>query len=1070
MKSNTSKPNARARKSQTSWALAATLFVAATVSGPAVGAPKIYSDRTDVAPTAALPTLLVGPIDPQAVQTEDAAAEAAGMPMRIAVPFQVVLTPESDGFWEVLEDGTQLWRLRIDAAGAIHVNLGFSQFHMPQGAELVVFSEDRTEIVRPFTAADNQDHGQLWTPLIRSDAVIVELHLHAGVDRKEVALELGQVSYGYRGFNSGAVVLAEPRSGSCNVDVVCPEGAPWINEIRSVGVYTLNGTWTCTGAMINNTAQNQVPYFLTADHCGISSGNAATMVVYWNYQNSTCRTPGSAASGNPGNGSLSQFTSGATFRADYSTSDMTLVQLNSAPNAAWGVTFSGWDRSAGNPSSAVCIHHPNTDEKRISFENDPVTTTSYSGTSSPGNGSHIRVADWDLGTTEPGSSGSPLYSPQRRIIGQLHGGSAACGNNLSDWYGRFSVSWAGGGTNATRLSNWLDPSNTGATTLDTLVPGGGTPVCGNGVVESGEQCDDNNTNSGDGCSSTCQIEASAGDECNTCISITDGTTSGSTANNTGAGNDTSCGGTLDVIDEWYCYTATCNGTATASTCNPATNFDTTLAVYSSCGGAEIACNDDAAGSPAACSLAGQNRKSLITWPVTFGTTYYIRVSGYNSTSGTFDLSVSCSGANPCPNDTIANPIVIPSLPYNDSGSTASCTDNYNEVCAFTPTGGRDLVYSYTPPANQVIAIDMCASSYDTKVYIYAGSVTPGTPVACNDDGCPGSPPASYRSQLSGVNLAGGTQYFIIVDGYSAADSGNYTLAITGTSIVPNDNCASATPIGDGTHNFDTTGATTDGPDEPAACSFFGYTQVGSDIWYRYTASCTGTVSVGLCGSGYDTKVAVYGSTCPVAESSIACNDDACGGTTRSELTFDAIAGNQYLIRIGGFQSAVGIGVMTISCSAFECTVPGDCNDGDPCTADSCVNNNCVNTPIDSDNDGTPDCIDGCPNDPGKTDPGACGCGIADTDSDSDGTPDCNDQCPNDPNKIVPGTCGCGQPETPADGDMNADSSLDGLDVNEFVYALMNGPTPWHNCHGDFDSSGVLDLGDVAGFVAALLSN
>ena len=60
-------------------------------------------------------------------------------------------------------------------------------------------------------------------------------------------------------------------------------------------------------------------------------------------------------------------------------------------------------------------------------------------------------------------------------------------------------------------------------------------------------------------------------------------------------------------------------------------------------------------------------------------------------------------------------------------------------------------------------------------------------------------------------------------------------------------------------------------------------------------------------------------------------------------------------------------------------------------------------------------IDGCPDDPGKTEPGECGCGVPDTDSDGDGTPDCNDDCPDDPEKIEPGDCGCGQAETPECG-------------------------------------------------------
>jgi len=78
---------------------------------------------------------------------------------------------------------------------------------------------------------------------------------------------------------------------------------------------------------------------------------------------------------------------------------------------------------------------------------------------------------------------------------------------------------------------------------------------------------------------------------------------------------------------------------------------------------------------------------------------------------------------------------------------------------------------------------------------------------------------------------------------------------------------------------------------------------------------------------------------------------------------------------------------------------------------------------DSDGDGTQDCIDKCPADPKKTDPGTCGCGVADTDSDADGVPDCIDKCPADPKKTDPGTCGCGV----ADTDSDADGVLDCID-------------------------------------------
>lgn len=79
---------------------------------------------------------------------------------------------------------------------------------------------------------------------------------------------------------------------------------------------------------------------------------------------------------------------------------------------------------------------------------------------------------------------------------------------------------------------------------------------------------------------------------------------------------------------------------------------------------------------------------------------------------------------------------------------------------------------------------------------------------------------------------------------------------------------------------------------------------------------------------------------------------------------------------------------------------------------------CTASPLpDLNDDGVPDCIaDQCPDDPDKTAPGLCGCGVPDTDSDGDGTVDCNDQCPDDPYKTDPDLCGCNVPDADSDGD------------------------------------------------------
>lgn len=425
--------------------------------------------------------LIESPLDDlAAIAAEDAQRDADGEPPRFALPNPVWITPDHDGNWEQPRKDLAVWRLRVGVPGALSINLGFEDVHLPANAQLTVYDASSRARLRPFSAKDVSADGQLWTPVLLTDEAVVELAV-AAEERDAVEFVLSSINAGYRYFGEAEGL----RSGSCNVDVVCPEGDDWRQEIPAVGVYTVNGTWTCTGAMVNNTAFDKTPYFLTANHCSVNSGNSASVVVYWNFQNSTCRPVGSGSSGGPGNGSLTQFTTGSAWRASSSASDFTLLQLNSPPDPAWQISFAGWDASGANGTSAVAIHHPNTDEKRISFENDPTVTSSYLGTTSPGDGTHVRVVDWDLGTTEPGSSGSPLFNQDHHIIGQLHGGDAACGNNASDYYGRLSVSWNGGGTNSTRLRNWLDPGNTGNLVVDTISGAGLVIAPGTDVLHFG---------------------------------------------------------------------------------------------------------------------------------------------------------------------------------------------------------------------------------------------------------------------------------------------------------------------------------------------------------------------------------------------------------------------------------------------------------------------------------------------------------------------------------------------------------------------------------------------------------
>jgi lysyl endopeptidase len=498
-------------------------------------------ERFSLAALKDVPSSRFAALDVAALGVEDIQRDLQGLPPRYAIPLVVDVTPQTQGLWEAAGPDHQVWRYRVQAAEALSINFGFTEFRLPEGAQLYVYSSDLSSRIRPFTHADNESHGQLWTPVLLTSDAVIELtvpNIHLG----DYALRLGQVGHGYRGFGekraqskmgqlpatcdvtpiepethgsllaslSGGDVMkmvsgnkSAEKSGSCNMDTQCiaapaagpDQFTPWKDNVKAVGVISTGGSTFCTGSLINNTNNDKRMLFVTAAHCTINAGNAASLVVAWNYENSTCRVPGSAASGGPGDGSVAQFNTGSVHLVTNATSDFTLVELDDPANPAHQLYWAGWDKTpfagAGGPGSgdfacstaAYCaaIHHPNTDEKRITFVQENTTTTSYNNPAIPGNGSHVH-AMWspsppifniagggNTGTsgnppnvTEGGSSGSPLYNAQRRFIGQLHGGPSACGStggNLSDYYGRFSLSFVPAATH-------LDPTNSGVVTID----------------------------------------------------------------------------------------------------------------------------------------------------------------------------------------------------------------------------------------------------------------------------------------------------------------------------------------------------------------------------------------------------------------------------------------------------------------------------------------------------------------------------------------------------------------------------------------------------------------------------
>ena len=428
--------------------LLATCPVRAQVS--AGGTPPSF-DRSlgGAVPTVELPTP-----DVARLLAEDEAEVAAGedKPFRFGSPVAVDLGLDNAGLWSTLPDGGRVWRLRISSPGAYSLNVLYDLFKLPAGAQLFLYNEDQSQVIGAFTEYNSacSPDGTFATQPVAGDAIVLEYYEpHFAAFHGQI--HLNSVVHAYRNFFG--FVDAERNygdSGSCNNNVNCPEGAAWQSDKRAVAmILTSGGSRICTGAMVNNTALDMRQYFLTANHCGLSTGS---YIFMFNYESPTCANA---------NGPTTQTAQGCTLRANNSASDFTLVEITEAIPSSYNIYFAGWSNVNTPASSSTCIHHPSGDIKKITFSTTPTTNDTWSGT--PAN-SHWR-ANWSDGVTEPGSSGSPLFDQNHRIIGQLHGGPSSCSNPTYDVYGKFSLSWAYGGTAATRLYDWLNPANN-VTTLD----------------------------------------------------------------------------------------------------------------------------------------------------------------------------------------------------------------------------------------------------------------------------------------------------------------------------------------------------------------------------------------------------------------------------------------------------------------------------------------------------------------------------------------------------------------------------------------------------------------------------
>ena len=372
----------------------------------------------------------------------------------IAVDFRL----DNSGTWENLPDGGRLWRLEIQSKGALSLNLQFGRFYIPPASNLFIYTADRSFVLGSFTAKNNNKWGNFATTLLPSDAIVLEFY-EAPQDKNQAILNLSTVVHGYKDFLFQKGQKGQKgNSGSCNVNVNCGIGLPYQDVKQAVGTIIDGGTAFCSGTLINNTAQDGKPYFLTAHHC--TRGRDYTQFVIHFYHEKDCNGANTTT--------ISSARVATVVARGSEESDFSLWLLDTVPPTPY---YAGWNRKDVVYQGVVCIHHPHGDYKKISIDRKTIVSTSFEDNGNYAKNTHYRVL-WDTGTTENGSSGSALFNANKQIIGQLEGGNASCSYRQgNDYFGKIAYSWTNNDNpDSNRLDYWLDPLRLGVEFLDGFEP------------------------------------------------------------------------------------------------------------------------------------------------------------------------------------------------------------------------------------------------------------------------------------------------------------------------------------------------------------------------------------------------------------------------------------------------------------------------------------------------------------------------------------------------------------------------------------------------------------------------
>ena len=383
-----------------------------------------------------------------------------------AVGIETSIEPLRAGQWDTIPGQGYVWRIGIQAKNALSLNLFIENYRMLPGMALYVYNKSKANMLGAFDTRNNANGGVLPVQSLPGDVIIVEWNIPQQTHSRNDFI-ITSVGYGFRDITAENRIVPL-AAADCNVDINCRTGNHWQREKRSVvRLETISRTGNtirtqyCTGVLINQAvdASRKKPYILTANHCISTKELAQSTTFIFGYEKEYCQ------GSNP---FVPSGITGSSLVATKRELDFALLELSEHIDDVHRPFYAGWSTSKEAPHGVIGIHHPQGDVKKISTDNDLLVTGTFTDEQTDlycDKDAHWIIMRWDEGTTEGGSSGSPIFNKEHMVVGTLSGGTATCSNPVKDYYSKFSEQWNKFPVAGESLKPWLDPDNKGFKSL-----------------------------------------------------------------------------------------------------------------------------------------------------------------------------------------------------------------------------------------------------------------------------------------------------------------------------------------------------------------------------------------------------------------------------------------------------------------------------------------------------------------------------------------------------------------------------------------------------------------------------